>query len=626
MCGIFGIWHKDGRVPDRQRVEQAADLMRHRGPDARALVVCGSLALAHRRLKIIDLSDAANQPFTDGHDSLVYNGEVFNYRALRKELERDVPFATSSDTEVVFRALQVWGTDALARLEGQFAFAFHRERDASLLLARDHVGICPLYTYEDEKTLVFASEIKPILHYTGPRPIDPQGLADYFAYRYAIQNGHTMFGDIHRFPPAHWRLWRMAGGSLYAKERRYWRLAWGEPLDEAAIQPTLNGLLDEEIASQSVADVPVGMFLSGGIDSRAVLHGLAPHVDAVTAFTMQFSAMDDEMAQVARLAERYPLVRHTVRYSLDVVDKLPEVVGSLEEPFGDVIICANDALAAAAAARVRVALSGEGGDEAFFGYDHQPAFLSLARLRASRLLVLCASLGLRAVPPSLLGAMQGYPGKFTAQEKAHILRVVSRIRTPGQAYLALSRLFAPEDQRALFTARWTGQGAADADERAVLEIFDSEPDLVRASVRAEMEQLLLSVNLHKQDKLSMAHSLETRVPLVGRRILNFVGRIPATVLLRPPRKRFLRDYAPGGAMPKKAFSVLTSPESKDILRTLFDRYASPDKVAEAGILAPAAVAAARAGLTRCSMLEMKRAMCILVFMVWHARFAAHIRP
>ena len=623
MCGIFGIWHKDGKSPDRRRVEEAAALMRHRGPDARGYFQHGPLALAHCRLRIIDLSNAANQPFTDGTDTLVYNGELFNYRLLRKKLEASVPFVTNSDTEVVFRAIQTWGQKAFARMEGQFALAFHRRRDNSLLLARDHVGICPLYTYEDGETFIFASEIKPILHITGSRELDPQGLADYFAYRYAIQNGHTMFADIRRFPPAKWKVWHINGSTV--EEGRYWRMRWSTPIAKEAVQPVLNVLLDKEMEAQSMADVPVGMFLSGGIDSRAVLHGLAPHAGTVTAFTMQFSPSDDELGEVTRLADVYPLARHTVPYSLRVVEELPQVVKKLEEPFGDVIICANDALAAAAARHVRVVLSGEGGDEAFFGYDHQPAFLTLSRFRASRLLCLCAKLGLKAIPPALLGAMQGYPGKFTACEKEHLLRVVGKIHTPGQAYLALSRLFAPSDLRDLFTEKWISRGAADADEDAVLKLFEDEPDLVRASMRAEIEQLLLSVNLHKQDRLSMSHSLETRVPLVSRNILDFVGTIPTDALLRQPRKRFLRDYAPGGAMPKKAFSVLTSPDSKKILRTLFDEYVSPDKVKAAGILSPESVANVRVKLERGSLLDMKRAMCILVFMTWHASFVDSIR-
>lgn len=623
MCGIFGIWHKDGRPADQQRVIAAADLMTHRGPDAPGLFLRGPLAFAHRRLKIIDLSDAANQPFGDGTDVLVYNGELFNYRLLRKELEQHVTFRTSSDTEVVFHALQQWGKEALMRFNGQFAFAFYKQHENQLLLARDHAGICPLYTYEDGKTLIFASEIKPLLHVTGPQQLSAQGLADYFGYRYGIQNGHTLFSGVRRFPAAHWRIWDMNAST--SRSERYWRMEWTPSLPVGEIASTVTSLLNEEIALQSVADVPVGMFLSGGIDSSAVLHGLSPHVQKVIAFTMRFSSADADVEQVARLEKMYPIARHTVPYSMGVVERLSRVVHSLEEPFGDVIICANDALAAAAARHVKVALSGEGGDEAFFGYDHQQAFLSLSKLRASKLLVLCASLGLKNIPPAVLGSLQGYPGKFTACEVAHIRRVVQAIRTPGQAYLALSRLFTSEDLRGLFTRQWVSLGAADTDEQPILDIFSREPDLARASIRAETEQFLLGVNLLKQDRLSMAHSLETRVPLVARRILDIIGRIPTATLLAKPRKRLLREYAGGTSMPKRAFSVLASRENVTMLCSLFDHHASPEKIEAAGILAPTAVASIRGRLERGGMLDVKRAMCVLVFMAWYASFQDNIK-
>jgi asparagine synthase (glutamine-hydrolysing) len=620
MCGIVGIWRKTGSHPTREDIQVLADQLRHRGPDASGIFTCGSLALGHRRLKIIDLSDAANQPYTNGRHTLVFNGEIFNYCQLRRELEPHCAFTTSSDTEVLFQALIRWGKDALSRLDGQFAFAFHDMAANTLLLARDHVGICPLYTYEDDAVFAFSSEISPLLSVTGPRALNPQGLADYFTYRYNIQNGHTLFEGITRETPATWTLLEMNSGRR--QRERYWSLRFGDEIEPGDVQEGLHTVLDEAMETQSLADVPVGMFLSGGIDSRTVLHGYAKHASPVEAFTLRFGAGDPELDMVAELGKRYHLNRHTLEFDQTVANELPQAVRILEEPFGDVIICANAWLASQAARSVRVVLSGEGGDEGFFGYSHQRSFLKLLTLRRMGLPAPVIALPFALAPPSLLGRLADYPGGFGRSEARHMQRMAGALATPGEAYLKMVSLFEPAGVAKLFTRR---SMAAQADGSAIRDIFAAGRHPLHASMQAEVEQLTLIVNLLKQDRFTMAHGLEARVPLVARKVLEFATRIPVAMLAGNPAKALLQKYSGGATLPKRPFSVLASPSYRAMLAGLFDRIASDEAVRGCGVLDFVELARLRSRLTTGGLLEAKRAMTVLVFMTWLKVFTNNIK-
>jgi len=623
MCGIAGIWHKTGPPPSRPLIQTMTDQLSHRGPDASGVFLHGALALGHRRLKILDLSDAANQPFTDGKRTLVFNGEIFNYRQLRRELKRDFAFATSSDTEVLFFALARWGRDALRRLDGQFAFAFHDADQHTLLLARDHVGICPLYTFEDDARFAFCSEIAPLLHLAGPRDLNPQGVADYFTYRYNIQNGQTLFEGIRREPPG--VSTRLELDSGRRERERYWRLEFGQPLAAKEVQEGLDSVLDEVMRSQSVADVPVGLFLSGGIDSRAVLHGFSRHASPVDAFTLRFGPDDPEIERVALLRDKYHLNEHVLSFDQAVADELPHALRSLEEPFGDVIICANAVLAREAARSVRVVLSGEGGDETFFGYSHQRSFLKLLALRGKGIPSAALALAFALVPPSLLGRMADYPGGFGKTEARHMRRVAGLLADPAEAYLAMVSLFTPDGLERLLTPYQRSKGAARADSAAIRDIFGSASHPLHASMRAEVEQLTLVVNLLKQDRFTMAHGLEARVPLVSRQILEFAGRIPVASLLAKPSKALLQNYSGGVALPKSPFSLFASPSYRAMLTSIFDRYAGEDVVRDSRIFELTELTRLRQALVSGGLLEVKQAMAVLVFMVWIKVFSHHIK-
>lgn len=614
MCGIAGIWSRKENHIRRQSLLEMMTAMKHRGPDAEGVWSVPGLMLGHKRLKILDLSDAANQPFSDGKNALVFNGEIFNYLCLKKELSGMFNFRTQSDTEVLFYALQVWGEKALDKIDGQFAFAFYDSSARTLILARDHAGICPLYTLQAEDTLYFASEIKPLLSIK-KRSLNAAGVVDYFMYRYNIQNGRTLFSDIRRFPPAHFLKIDLNTG--YQTERCYWRLEFNKRQqagDQAQLH--LNRTIDSEITAQKMADVPVGMYLSGGIDSRALLSGFAKSTPDIKSFTLTFSKKDSDYYRVEELAKRFKFQRNTIEFSENDFNNLEDAVRALEEPFGDLIICANYVLARKASESVRVVLSGEGGDEAFCGYDHQRAFFRLLDLSRRRITDLFLNSSLKILPPMVFKILKLYPGIFGHDELLRIRKVSRKICEPVEAYLDLIALFDRDELKSLFSAKFINRFPVDPDTKPIREIFAKEQEVWHAVMRSEIEQLTLIINLLKHDRFGMNFSMEGRLPFVSRQVLQFSASLPYSELYSKVNKSLLLNYSGYRGIQKKPFSVFTNQSHLDTLIRLMDRYVTQDKVIESGILSWPEIQRLRSKLARGGLLSVKRAMAVVVFMVW----------
>lgn len=623
MCGIAGILSKKHNPVADRALRNMLSCMVHRGPEAEGIWNKKGLALGHRRLKILDLSDAANQPFTDGSDVLVFNGEIFNYAALREELSSRYVFKTRSDAEVLFRCLQAWGEKALDKLRGQFAFAFYRQHLDTLLLARDHVGICPLYITETEDAIYFASEINPLLT-LGPRRIDPQAVVDYFTYRYNIQNGLTLFEGIRRFPPAHYLCIDRKTGTK--QEKRYWRLHFDEhsrPHEE--IQEEFNSIFDKEITAQKMGDVPVGMYLSGGIDSGALLCGFAKTTQNISSYTLRFSEQDIDFTRVQELTNQYRFRTHLIDFSFQNFSAIEAVVQALEEPFGDLIIAANYCLAQNASSQVRVVLSGEGGDEVFCGYDHQRSFMQLQGLSQNPVLRSVINATLSFTPPRLLGFACSYPGTFGSSEKSRITDVFTRATDPADSYLSLVSLFNRGELLELLSDDFKKGSQCTPDSAPLKEIFAIETEVWKAVMRAEIEQLTLIVNLLKQDRFGMRFSLEGRVPFVSRNILEFAGTLSYRDLFPPLNKQFILGYSRSEVIKKKPFSVFSGTSYLAELQKLLDKYVTEESVRECGILSWKGILSLRSRLASGGLLTVKQAMAVLVFIIWWRAFRNSLR-
>ncbi len=521
MCGIAGI-------AGHPRPEEAAAAVRrinaaqaHRGPDADGLWSDANVALGHRRLKIIDLSSAADQPFhsADGRHVLVFNGEIYNYRELRAELERlpaVPPFRTGSDTEVLLAALVAWGPGALDRLQGMFAFAWWDRTERRLLLARDRLGIKPLYLHEDGGRLVFASELRALLA-SGlvPKALDAEGLVDHLRYQ-TVHAPRTLVAGVRMLLPGHWLAWH--DGRI--EQGRYWDLV-GHARGEAAglsletVRREVRERLTRAVERRLVADVPFGAFLSGGIDSSAVV-GLMAQVSSapVSTFSVVFDEEEFSEERYARIVAKRFATRHTaIRLRPDdMLRLLPHALAAMDHPSGD---GPNTYVVSKVTkeAGITMALSGLGGDELFAGYPVFTRSATLWRWRALGLLPpalrgLAGDVLAWARPsaataklPGLLGA----PGLGVAHSHPF-----SRITFLDRALLRLVDLpkLPPNAVAASLAARFR-DGAGEL------------PLLSQVSV-AELDTYLPDVLLRDTDQMSMAHALEVRVPFLDHELVEFV--------------------------------------------------------------------------------------------------------
>ncbi len=612
MCGIAGEIRFD-RAPDAAAVRRMSAALRHRGPDADGFHQAGPAALAHRRLSILDLSGGA-QPMVREGCAIVFNGEAYRHPELREELRaRGHPFETRSDTEVVLRAYLEWGESFVERVDGMFALAIWDGRRQILLLARDRMGKKPLYyglmrgigweaappaegeTVAGATGLLFGSELKAFAAHGGaPRALDPEALVEYLAAEY-VPAPRSIHRGIFKLPAACAAVLDGRGFRI----RRYWSPPVPAPPGEAPglreAEERLVGLLDRAVARRLVADVPVGVFLSGGIDSSAVAALAARHQRPLRTFSIGFEeASFDESAFARRAAEHVGSEHHWERLSgRACLDLVPDVVSVLDEPFADPSILPTLLLSRFVRRSVTVALAGDGGDELFAGYDtflaHRPAALA-ARLPRPVLALLSAlaarlpassrnmSFDFRqkqflrglAAPPSL--RHQAWIGSFGPQDLSGLLH-------PDLRHLAR-----PE-------VAWR-EAMAEAERGARAGIA---PGSLDEALRFFLTRYLADDILVKADRASMAASLEVRAPFLDTELVEFSLRLPWRYKLGPWRtkrilKRALRGILPGEILhrPKKGFGIPMADWIRGPLRPMFEDLFSPDSLRRSGVLEPAA--------------------------------------
>lgn len=518
MCGIAGIHGLEGLADASAVVRRMTDAQAHRGPDAEGLWQGPHAVLGHRRLSIIDLSDAGRQPFVspDGRHALVFNGEIYNYRTLRAQL-KDWDFRTGSDTEVLLAAWCTWGVDALKRLEGMFAFAVYDVQSGELVLVRDRLGIKPLYVYRDDRHLLFASEVRALLA-SGlvPRRMDREALVDYLRYQ-TVHAPATIVEGVRMLPAGH--LLRVSDQEVH--EQRWWDLvAEVEPgLEMLPKEEVLRGVRDRlarAVEKRLVADVPFGAFLSGGIDSSAVVGLMSQATDGpVHTFSVVFDEQAYSEERYAKLvAERFG-TRHTaIRLKADdMLRALPEALAAIDHPSGDgpnTFIVSRETKAAG----ITMALSGLGGDELFAGY---PVFARTLMLWKRRWVTQF---------PEALRRMAGAASRI-ARPGMGSLKMAELLRLPAWSVddtFPVSRLVMTDAElRALIAERPLPGNRVAAIMRDLIRTRGGHalPFLSQVSA-GELSTYLQHVLLRDTDQMSMAHALEVRVPFLDHDLVTFV--------------------------------------------------------------------------------------------------------
>lgn len=602
MCGIAGVAHADGRAVDREALAAMTDAMRHRGPDDRGLAVFEpgggpSAGLGHRRLAILDLSAQGHQPMggEDGTLQVVFNGEIYNFRELRAELETlGHEFRSTSDTEAIVHAVEQWGEGAVERLDGMFAFAAWDARRGRLLLARDRFGKKPLYYYEHGGSLLFASELGALLRHPGvPRAVDPQALARYLQYEY-VPAPHCLPAGMRKLPAGQQLVWE--GGR--SRTQPYWRIRLGglEAMAEAEAEAELERLLGRAVERRLVSDVPLGVFLSGGLDSSAVVAFMAERMPAkdIRTFSIGFAEAGFDESPYARAVARAFGTDHNERMlrEADLLDVVPRALEALSEPMADSSIVPTYLLSAFTREHVTVALGGDGGDELFAGYDPFAA-LGPARLAAlvpaplRRALAGLVGLGPASEANMSLGFRLGRFLRGMEFPKAVRNQVwLGAFTAPEQAWLLhpdLAGGLAGFDPLAEVAAAW--EGAAPGDD-------------VARTIDFYLRFYLAGHILPKVDAASMASSLEVRAPFLDTALAEFACALPSRLKVAGGvRKRVLRRMLARRLPPeilargKKGFGIPLAKWLRGGLREMVEDLLSERALREGGLLRPEPVRA-----------------------------------
>jgi asparagine synthase (glutamine-hydrolysing) len=547
MCGIAGMLRRDGQPVDESVVRRMTDRLVHRGPDGEGLHVAGPVGIGHRRLAIIDVSGGA-QPMVsdDGATWLTFNGEIYNYRELRHELMASgTRFRTRSDTEVILRGYEAWGIGVIPRLRGMFAFAIWDARRRRMLLARDRLGIKPLVYAWDGRSLRFASELKAIVADPDvPRDLDWAAVRDYFTY-HCVPGPRTIFRGIDKLPPAAYLLCSLDGGEPYV--RRYWRLpmAPDHSVSEVGWCERLRHVLDETVRLHMVSDVPLGAFLSGGVDSSAVVASMARTSSRpVKTFSIGFEEADFDELRYARLvARRYGTEHIELVVKPRVVEVLPRLAWHFDEPFADASAVPTYCVSQITREHVTVALSGDGGDESFAGYRRYADALRLAE-RADALPLALAKPLARAAAACL---PHGAPGRgvlemFTMPplERYH------RMMTFGTG-TTIAGLLSPAAREQV-----AAQPIPDGFARLAAEARTS--GYLSTLQYIDLHHYLPEDILTKVDRTSMAVSLETRVPLLDHVLVELAARMPESLKLHGGRGKYVLKRVMEQALPREVLT------------------------------------------------------------------------
>ncbi len=588
MCGIAGYTHRTRRF-DPAVIKEATDSMIHRGPDQQGIYETDQISLGAVRLKIIDL-EAGAQPFFS-HDRktvLVYNGEIYNYRELRKELE-DLghAFTTHSDTEVLLRAFLQWDIECFARLRGMFAAAFWQEEQRRLVLVRDRVGIKPLYICRLGDELYFGSELKTILaHPEIPRQLDHKALHHYLTLNY-VPGPFTLIAGIQKLRPGHMLEWR--DGAV--RQQAYWKLphAQNQKWTFADAEEVLDDLLEKSVREHLLSDVSLGIWLSGGIDSSAILHYASQESSQrLKTFSVTFRGRSfDETPYIHQLVKQYQTEHYELDLNptLDLPSAIEEMGYYADEPLADAGAVPIWYLSKLTRQHATVALSGEGADEMFGGYvtyqaDHLAGYFRRTPEWARR---------------SVLSALKYWPvsdDKISFEYKLKRF-LEGSLLAPDEAHVYWNGAFSRTQQLELLRS---------ANQASVQELFDG--DLPVANRDGNFNRVLVFDQryyltddlLQKVDRMSMAHSIEVRPPYLDHRIIEFASTLPDRFkvdgrVLKVILKRLMRSKLPQSVIrrAKTGLDIPTHDWFRGPLRSLLEDTLSADAVKRNRLFRPEAI-------------------------------------
>ena len=598
MCGIAGTLTFDGQQPTVEAVQCMIDAIAHRGPDAQGVYISDAVGLGHRRLAILDLSDAGKQPMCDREGKLwiTYNGEIYNFMEIRRELEgRGYHFGSLTDTEVILNAYKEWGVDCIQRFNGMFAFALWDADQQRLWLARDRIGIKPLFYATNQGGFLFGSEIKAILAHPDfhQREIDYQALAYFLAVNYTPAP-NTLLANVRQLLPGHMLLVSPDG---QMQDVSYWELRYDEDHygSDAACLAEYSALLEDSIRLRLVSDVPFGAFLSGGVDSSTIAYWMTQRLDdPLKTFTIGFGeASFDELSYAREVALSLKSEHYERMVNADHAQLLPKIVWHAEEPTADLSMVAVYAVAELARESVTMVQSGDGADETLAGYETYQASSYHRLYRALPGFVRTAGI------ERLVNALPMSDAKVSRNEKLRRFVYGGRYASAEDAH-ALWRVIFNAEARAELLTPLSHQPLAQAD---ILDVYRAA--FAQSNARHPLNRMLYvdtrlylpSDMLVKVDRMTMAHGLEARVPFLDHRLVELAARIPPHLKLKDyHRKKYLLKQAMRGKLPdailtrkKAGFNVPNARWIKGGLKSFVLDALSPAQIWRMGWFEPRVV-------------------------------------
>jgi asparagine synthase (glutamine-hydrolysing) len=591
VCGIAGLLSVDQQaVPDVATVRRMCDAMVHRGPDDHGLRKAGACVLGHRRLSIIDLRPEAAQPMTNEDDtiSVVVNGEIYNFVELRKDLEgRGHRFKSRSDSEVVLHLYEEHGVDFVDHLRGMFALAVWDEPRRRLLLARDRFGKKPLFYHAGRRGLVFASELGGLVA-SGrfeKRP-DLDAIDEFITLQY-VPAPRTAFEGVKKLPAGH-RL--VCENGVVHEPEAYYRLRFDQPRNDGSVEDMKRELLDlveESVRIRMVSDVPLGAFLSGGLDSSLIVALMARHTSQpVKTFSVGFPSQDrSELPYAKMVADRYGTDHHEMVVEPDMTSVVPDLVRHYGEPFADTSALPTWYLCQYTRSGVTVALSGDGGDEAFAGYRRYK------HCRTAR--------NIRRLPWPVPQFLSGLLTHLPTPQAREVRDYGERIMQPESVrFLGLTAPIPHKDRMAIYSPAMRERFAQDQVAAEFERLFQASraQDVVNRLLDVDIQTYLTDNILTKVDIASMAHSLEVRCPLVDHEVMDFAASLPGSMKLRGLTTKFLlreisKDLLPRPIITrsKQGFGLPMDRWIREDLAPMSRDVLLDQRARERGILDPAAV-------------------------------------
>ena len=599
MCGICGYVGRD----DPATIETMTQRLAHRGPDGEGVKVFGAergavpAALGHRRLAIIDPTVRGVQPmsYADRRYWITYNGELYNFRELRSDLEREgMRFVTGTDTEVLLAMYARHGADMLTQLNGMFAFAIWDTVADELFLARDRLGVKPLYWAQNDGRLYFASEVKALLPALPPARMRTDMVSDYLTFLW-VPGADTLFEGIYKLEPGHCATFRDGRLSI----RQWWDMSFApEERDEREWAEIVREAVRSAVKRQMVSDVPLGSFLSGGIDSSAIVAFMTEAVERVTTYTVGFSSEDlshdivpDDVGYARQMGQQFHTDYHEEILEPKVVDLLPKLIWHMDEPIADPACISTYLICKAARERLTVILSGMGGDEIFAGYPRHLA------AQIGRTLDLVPRTARGALTQQLEGRLTlGAPGRLRGPRR-NLMKLMRGVdASPIERYLTYSSYYKPPELTRLLDGQLEPSAANVFDRHNAYAETASGQNWLNQILYLDLKTFLPCLNLAYTDKMSMAASTEVRVPLLDDWLVELSGRIPPELKLRRLTRKYILKRSMEGVLPreiirrpKAGFGAPVRSWLVGDLKPMVDDLLSPQSVAARGLFRGAEV-------------------------------------